>query len=778
MPRSRPSLPTLPFVALALWALLAASYPVAGQARPPAGAGDASLVPVAALAEVGSATVQALRPFTVDDALRVRTVAIADATDDARWIAATVSTARSRMDTDHFRFGDPTYIGPSLTELMVVDAETGESRTLFDGRPVNVQGLSWSPGGDRLAFRRYADGMVLLEVWERTTGRVQTVRLRPARELAWGGPLAWLPDGSGVVVGIRAEGWAREARAAYVAMEFGPVVVQDASEPFLAWDAVRNRASLMELAVVSLTEGSLRVVAPEAGYQDVRVAPDGSHITYTVATPQKTSYQRGSGTEFAYYRQGLEEGAEPVEILEKGERRLRPVFSPDGASFVYADRGNVFLKGLDADSARNLTEEHRTPLSETDSTRRSFSLERWHPAGNGLLLRAQDGYYTLEEDGAPELVWPFPGETRKEWAEGPRLSIAQWTEDGRYLYAGRSAREKWERGLVRFDLERKQEEVLVLDSDLYRSWTVAEDGSRIVYRRSDGDRPDEIWVAGNDFNSPRAVTDMNPWLSEVALSQSRLVSYLDVDGKELYGVLHLPPGYQEGTPLPLVAEIYEQFFDNGYHFGAQILAAQGWMVLRPSVNLEMGFPGEGWTKGVTTAINSLMDKGMVDGRRLGVHGTSYGGYATNLLITQTDRFAAAINISGKVNIISFLGDSEKITTRNYNAAEESQDRIGATLWEQPHKYLAHSAVLFADRIETPLLLLTGRGDWNVPDTNTREMYYALRRLGKEVVWVNYMQAGHGAGRAGTEEDFRDHWQRIVEWYDNHFQRALEKEEGG
>ena len=173
-----------------------------------------------------------------------------------------------------------------------------------------------------------------------------------------------------------------------------------------------------------------------------------------------------------------------------------------------------------------------------------------------------------------------------------------------------------------------------------------------------------------------------------------------------------------------------------------LLASQGWFGFRPSVDLEIGFPGEAWVKGVTTAINTVIDRGLVDEHKLGVHGTSYGGYATNLLITQTDRFAAAINISGKVNIISFLGDSEKITTRNYRAAEEGQDRIGATLWEQPQKYIAHSAIMFADRIDTPLLMLSGEDDWNVPETNQREMYYALRRLGKKVTWVNYMRAGH------------------------------------
>ncbi len=720
---------------------------------------------------------QSMRTFTVDDALNVKSASVAAATDDARWLAITLSTPRGRMGTDHFRFGDPTYVSPSQAELIVMDAQTGESAPVFRDAE-QVQSLSWSPDGERLAFRRYVDGVVRLEVFDRNSGRVETVRLQPDRELAWGGQLTWFPDGRGLLVSLRTPTWAQAAKAAYEAMEFGPIVVQDSSEPFLSWDAVRNRGALMELARVDLEDGSVTVMAPEASYQDVRIAEDGSHLTYTQATPLRTSYERGEGTEYAYFKLDMAEGSEPMEVMEKGERRVRPNWKPDGSGFVFSREGDLFFKSPEADSARNLTEEFRVPLTEADSTKRSFSLDRWHPDGNTMLLRAQDGYYLMGLDEEPELVWPFPGDTRKEWGEAPRLSVLQWTDDGRYLYASRAARDHWERGLVRYDLERSREEVLVSDSDVYRSWNVAEDGSRVVFRRSDGDRPDELWTADGDFGNATQITDLNPWLDEVTLSKSQLIKYYDVDGEELYGVLHLPANYEEGKAYPLVAEIYETFFDNGYSYSAQTLAAQGWMVLRPSVDLEIGFPGEAWMKGVTTAINSLMDKGMVDGRQLGIHGTSYGGYAASLIITQTDRFAAAINISGKVNIISFLGDSEKITTRNYNAAEEGQDRLGATLWEQPQKYWEHSAVVNADRITTPHLLLTGRGDWNVPDTNTREMYYALRRLGKEVVWVNYMRAGHGAGRAGIEEDYRDHWRRIVEWYDTHFKKAVEEDEKG
>ena len=107
-------------------------------------------------------------------------------------------------------------------------------------------------------------------------------------------------------------------------------------------------------------------------------------------------------------------------------------------------------------------------------------------------------------------------------------------------------------------------------------------------------------------------------------------------------------------------------------------------------------------KGVTSAANKLIEMGIADSSKLGVHGTSYGGYATNLLITQTNRFKAAINVSGKVDIISFYTDSPRLGVRNVHAAEKSQNRLGATLWQQPQKYVAHSAIMFADRITTPL----------------------------------------------------------------------------
>jgi fermentation-respiration switch protein FrsA (DUF1100 family) len=93
-------------------------------------------------------------------------------------------------------------------------------------------------------------------------------------------------------------------------------------------------------------------------------------------------------------------------------------------------------------------------------------------------------------------------------------------------------------------------------------------------------------------------------------------------------------------------------------------------------------------------------------------------------------------------MVSFYTDSPRLGVRNTHAPEKSQDRIGGTLWEYPERYLEHSAVLRADRIKTPLLNITGDQDPNVPASQSREMYYALRRLGKEVEWVRYVNGGH------------------------------------
>ncbi len=761
--------------------------------RAPVGLAAACGAALVALATLSvPALTAAQQPFTPEIALDVRTPGIAAVTADGARVAVTLTSRRDRTDVDHQRFGDPTYISPVSTRLMVIDTRTG-SPTWVQAELAQLRGYAWSPDGGRLAYFMVADGEYRLRIFDAVTSASRTIALPTDREIASSSPLVWSPDGARVLLGLRPAGWAEEARAAFHALTDAPVIVQDSRNDFLAWDRVRNLANRQETVLVSVADGTVREVLSEVTPVDPGFSADGSYITFSTATRTKTSYTRRDGTEYELFRLDLAAGGDPVSLRDTGEERLNVAWNDARDAFAYADEGSVFVRRLDEDEAVDVTQDHRDPADdsgagdaagagadldnpdsdddESDSDGLRFAVERWNPTGDQLLLSSQDAWHLLDLDsGDMRTLLEF----EEDDDQRPRRQVQRWREDGRFLYFSYSAPDRWQRGLKRLDTASGDIETLMVDGGLYRSWNVSEDGATLVYAMSDGDHPNEIWVARGDGSSPRQLTDTNPGLEGVALTRSELVEYLDVDGNTLYGILYYPANYEPGRAYPMVAEIYEEYFDNGFNENMNLITAQGWFGFRPSVRFEEGFPGEAWLKAVPNAINKIIERGLVDPEKVGVYGQSYGGYATNLLITQTDRFAAAANVSGKVNIISFLGDSPKITTRNYAAAEVGQDRIGATLWEQPHKYIAHSAVMFADRIETPLLMLSGEGDWNVPATNQREMYYALRRLGKEVVWVHYTAGGHGAGRASSEADFVDHWQRMFDWFAEHFGEERER----
>ena len=701
--------------------------------------------------------------LTPNTALDVMSGSIADVTSDGRWLAVTVQSRRDRTDVDHMRFGDPTYVSPASTRVLLIETTSGDQEWLF-GDPVQVRGLTWSPDDTQLGYFLMVGGQYQLRVYDIESGNTRSVSLGTTKEISSNSPLIWAPDGSSVLLSLRPEAWAEEARQAFAVMTSGPVVVQDSRNDFLAWDRVRNLASRQVAALVSVSSGSVEEILPEADVQGLRFGESGDFVTYTAVKPQKTAYERNEGTEYEILKLVLD-GSAPESIVASSERRTNPNWNKAGDAFVYSEEGNVFLRKLEEDSTANLTEQHRGSVSEDDSTKMSFSPMRWSPDDQNILMSSQTGWHIFSpDDGGLELVLPLEEDEESR----PSRSVQSWSEDGRYIYFTYSASDEWQRGLKRLDLQSGVIETMMLDENLYRSFNFSDDGGTVIYRMSDGNRPDEIWAASENFSERKQLTDLNSQLADLPLSKTELIEYLDIDGNTLYGILYYPVGYEPGRKYPLVAEIYEQFFDNGYNENMNLITAQGWFGFRPSVRFEEGFPGEAWLKAVPSAINKLVDRGIVDNDKIGVYGQSYGGYAVNLLITQTDRFAAAANVSGKVNMISFLGDSPRITTRNYRAAEIGQDRIGATLWEQPQKYIEHSAIMFADRINTPLLMLSGEGDWNVPATNQREMYYALRRLGKEVVWVNYMSGGHGAGRASSAEDFVDHWERMFDWFREYF----------
>ena len=138
-------------------------------------------------------------------------------------------------------------------------------------------------------------------------------------------------------------------------------------------------------------------------------------------------------------------------------------------------------------------------------------------------------------------------------------------------------------------------------------------------------------------------------------------------------------------------------------------------------------------KCVLPAIQAVADKGYVDEKAIGIDGQSWGGYQIAYLVTQTNRFKAAVAGAPVANMVSAYGGIRWGTglPRQFQY-EKTQSRIGATLWEAPLRYVENSPVFMADRVRTPLLMIHNDQDDAVPWYQGIEYFLALRRLGKEV----------------------------------------------
>ena len=747
-------------------------------------AGQPALSQNAAEAPPAPATAAAARrAFTIDDALDMRTVSIGDVTKDGRWIAATISTRRDGLGTDYFRDSDPTYVRDTKAEVVLIDVGTGAQRAILPGKRT-VKGLTWSPDGTRLGMLVLGGDVFEPVIWERSSGKLVTVKIPAGQYVAETSDLRWKPDGSGLVFSLRTLEWRKRAREQFARQTKGPVFVQSSADPFLAWDDIRRLPALRSIASYDLRSAKVTELVPERRINSYTLSRDGSILTFTEDLAEKTVYDAGPGAGAKLWVRQLPAGE--AKVLIPNTRQMNLVWASDGRKYAYAREGRVFIASVDDTAGKQVAGppptaagERRASVATPDTikaardsvARERFAPVRFSPAGDVLLISNSQGQWLHDlATGARELMLPAPDSTDME---APRTSVLAWSEDGRMIYLGTASRTKWERGILRYDRQTKQTRELIKDGRTYSGLRLLEDGRTALLNIAEGNRPAEIHVTDLELGSTRKLVDANPQIRSRDFGKTELLTYLDADGKKRYGVVYYPAGYVAGRAYPTVFNIYEEFFDDSFDATANVLTANGYVVVKPSVGFDIGYPGEAWLKGVTAAANKLIEMGVADSARLGVHGTSYGGYATNLLITQTQRFKAAINISGKVDLISFYTDSPRLGVRNITAAERSQDRIGATLWQQPQKYIQHSAVMFADRITTPLLIITGDQDQNVPARNSGEMYYALRRLGKEVVWVNYMNSGHGT--PGTNvEDFTDYHQRILQWYDKYLKAPKPK----
>ncbi len=741
-------------------------------------------VPFAAiiLATVGQAAFATLpaqapngSPVTARDLLEVVSYQPADLSDDGQWLAVLASTRKEGFGTDFRRDGDPSYIRPAVARLLAINTATGQSQPVFPDARV-LRSPAWSPDAAQLAVLALRSERLEPVIWDRATGRVRTLPIPAGWYVAENSDVRWTRSGRQLVLALRSDGWKARIARDFSRMTTGPVFVQDGRDPFLAWDRMRREGNVRAIFALDAATGASKQLLPESMVASYRLIDDDSTFTWEDDITPKTDYDVIFGTERRLVMRAGTSSATTTLLPSLKGVTLR--WSDDGKQHAWSRDGRVWVRAVAASgSARQIAGRDSAARNDTltmtkdERANARFDVVSWSPAGDALLLSNRQGFWLAPLAGGGRALVAASSDS----ADAPRYAPIGWTADGRSLLFAVNSRSAWERAIARYDRGDASWHDLTRDARLYSNALLSRRGDVLVFSSAEGNRPMDLYATSATTFNARRLTPGNPQLAGKTMARTRLLNYRDLDGVTRRGVAYLPADFHEGTRYPTLFNVYEEFFDDTFDPTINVLTSNGYVVVKPSVGFETGFPGEAWAKGVTAAANHLIEAGIADSARLGVFGTSYGGYATNLLITQTHRFRAAVNISGKVDMVSFYTDSPRLGVRNIHAAEKSQDRLGSTLWEQPQKYIAHSAVMFADRITTPLLLMTGAQDSNVPADNTREMFYALRRLGKDVTWVDYMNGGHGTPST-TPDDFLDFHERLVGFFDRYLKATGPEQE--
>ena len=225
-------------------------------------------------------------------------------------------------------------------------------------------------------------------------------------------------------------------------------------------------------------------------------------------------------------------------------------------------------------------------------------------------------------------------------------------------------------------------------------------------------------------------------------------------------VLWLEPGrvYTADTP-PAEAVLSNQASGLNGH----LLTSQGYAVYYPSISVAPGQePAQAIQQGLQAALTRLRSQADLDPSRIAVMGRGYGGYGALLSLTQGAPFRTAVVVNP---IVDLGGDYARLPVTSQDALERTHARsyyyetaLGAAPWDDPQRYLRNSPYYLADRVKSPVLLISGGQDEH--QAQAEQFFQALYRQGKPARLVRYQDEPNYVGQARHVEH---QWDQIYSW---------------
>jgi dipeptidyl aminopeptidase/acylaminoacyl peptidase len=465
---------------------------------------------------------------------------------------------------------------------------------------------------------------------------------------------------------------------------------------------------------------------------NVSWSPDGARLFYTSQRAYETYYDVPTNVLYSIPAAG----GEPQKIAGYDGSISSYAVSPDGNWAAFA--------GSLAHPVQSHTETDLFVVATTPGAQPRNLTARF----NGEILGGVGG------DQAP----PRAG-------RGPR---PEWSADGKTLYV--TAGEEGMVNLKRVDVATGR--VDPWTTGKHALMTYAIEGGKTVALRSTPTMIGDLYLVGDDGALAR-LTDVNEKLwSELTLTEPDEIWTSSFDGKKVESWIQKPPDFDPSKKYPMILNIhggphaaYGYVFDHEF----QWMAAKGYVVLYPNPRgsttygedfaniIQFHYPGDDY-KDLMAATDDLIKRGYVDTKKLGVTGGSGGGLLTNWVITQTDRFAAAVSQRDIADWSNFwyVADFTLFQPTWFRKAP----------WEDPEDFRARSPITYIERVKTPLMLIEGEADWRTPPMAGGEMMFrALKYRHIPTVMVRFPDESHELSRSGKPWHRVERLQHIVGWFD-------------
>lgn len=602
---------------------------------------------------------------------------------------------------------------------------------------------TWSPSGEAVAFYGPTDDGIQVFTHSIASGRTtQRTDL----------------DGGAVPEGLD---WSRDDRLALVAQvettgsdgllrsltlpseDGAPLVLDEHSPdgyalhgllPGLGDPSAGSGARVTEIFVHDLaTDQTARLTTDHAGYSSPRWSPNGNWLV--------ASSSEGRGTaafESALVLVDSRTGERRTLLPASDTKKLHAAWSPDGRRIAYArfTFGTAENHGISVVEVSALGE----VTNELAVLRTLAEALAWTPSGDGLVF--------VSAMGVTKPVIQLELETGATRIIGSAEQVAY-----------------------------------------PRTLSISRSGS-VLWGESRGDRPFALMLRSPDGDAPTEVWNPNPEVLSWPLGTQRVVRWTNDHGHERTGVLILPARYRSDTRYPLIVSAYSQ----GTHFNSfqdithpgyasQWFASRGYVVFFPGPRLPWHYGvssadagesedvrgADGWAvtvDDVESGVDVLIERGIVDPDRMAVMGHSNGGAAAIAVVTESDRYRAAVAVApANLNWVELALLRDDTAGRWVPLPEFTG--VSVEFWEDPEIYLRGSPITRMDRVQTPLLLAVGDRDHPSFTLPTVEAYLALRSRHRSVTLLRYSEMGHSFyGPAG-----RDLFSRIAEFLEAHLDRG-------